>query len=255
MVLRIYHKVAIVTGAASGVGKAIAELYAKEGAKVVVADINEEAISSVVNGIHAAGGSAVGFVANVMKEADIDAMVNKAVNQFGTVDILVNNAGVMDNFRLIETIEDELWDRVLAINLTGPMRAIRRTLPIMLAKNEGVIVNIASVAGIMGGRGGVAYTASKHGIVGLTKNVGYMYAKSGIRCNAIAPGAVLTNIAQTFTNVDMVGMKLFNEGAGSQRTEPVDPMQIATVALFLASDDSRFVNGDVITADGGWTAY
>ncbi|WP_040948911.1 SDR family oxidoreductase [Gorillibacterium massiliense] len=253
--MKLDNKVAIVTGAASGVGKAIAELYAKEGAKVVVADINEGAISAVVDGINAAGGAAIGVVANVMKEEDVQAMVDKAVEAFGGVDILVNNAGIMDNFRLIETVEDDLWERVLAINLTGPMRAIRKSLPFMLTKGEGAIINIASAAGITGGKGGVAYTSSKHGLVGLTKNVGFMYAKSGIRCNAIAPGGVMTNISNTMTNLDMNGMQVFQEAAGTQRREPADPMEIATVALFLASNDSHFVNGTVIAADGGWTAY
>jgi NAD(P)-dependent dehydrogenase (short-subunit alcohol dehydrogenase family) len=253
--MKLNNKVAIVTGAASGVGKAIAELYAKEGAKVVVADMNEDTISAVVDGINQAGGIAVGVVANVMKEEDILTMVDKAVEEFGSVDILVNNAGIMDGFRLIETLEDDLWDRVLAINLTGPMRAIRKALPIMLEKGEGVIVNIASTAGISGGKGGVAYTSSKHGLVGLTKNVGYMYAKFGIRCNAIAPGGVRTNIVHSMGNMDMAGMQAFREGAGTQRQDAVEPIEIANVALFLASEDSRFVNGAVIAADGGWTAY
>lgn len=215
--MKLHNKVAIVTGAASGVGKAIAELYAKEGAKVIVADLNEDAISAVVDGINQAGGTAVGVVANVMKEEDIQAMVDKAADAFGSVDILVNNAGIMDGFRLIESVEDDLWERVLAINLTGPMRAIRKALPFMLEKGRGVIVNIASAAGITGGKGGVAYTSAKHGVVGLTKNVGYMYAKSGIRCNAIAPGGVKTNIANTMGNIDMAGMQPFKEGAGTQR--------------------------------------
>lgn len=255
MGMKLQNKVAIVTGAASGVGKAIAELYAKEGAKVVVADLNEEAILTVVDEINQNGGIATGVVANVMKEEDIQAMVDRAAEAFGRVDILVNNAGIMDGFRLIETIEDDLWDRVIGINLTGPMRAIRKALPFMLQQGEGVIVNIASAAGITGGKGGVAYTSSKHGLVGLTKNVGYMYAKSGIRCNAIAPGGVLTSIMNSMGNIDMAALQEFQNGAGTQRREPVDPSEIASVALFLASEDSKFVNGTVITADGGWTSY
>lgn len=251
--MRLENKAAIVTGAASGVGKAIAELYAKEGAKVVIADLNEERITALVDEIRQNGGTAVGIVANVMKEEDIQAMVDIAVKTFGGVDILVNNAGIMDGFRLIETLEDELWEKVLAVNLTGPMRAIRKAIPLMLAKGSGVIINIGSAASITGGKGGVAYTASKHGLAGLTKNVGYMYAKSGIRCNAIAPGAIKTNIA--ITDPDMAGMQTFQEGYGTQRGEPTDPLNIATVALFLASDDSKFVNGAVVAADGGWTAY
>jgi NAD(P)-dependent dehydrogenase (short-subunit alcohol dehydrogenase family) len=253
--MKLNNKTAIVTGAASGVGKAIAELFAKEGARIVVADINESAIVATVQGIQQAGGEAVGVVANVAKEEDVQAMVNKTVETYGRVDILVNNAGIMDNFRLIETIEDSLWDRVIAINLTGPMRVIRRAIPHMLKQGEGIIINIVSAAGLSGGKAGVAYTASKHGLVGLTKNVGFMYAKSGIRCNAIAPGGVQTNISSTMTDIDMAGMKVFKEGAGTLRRDPVDPVEIATVALFLASEDSKFVNGTVIAADGGWTAY
>lgn len=253
--MKLLNKTAIVTGAASGVGKAIAELYAKEGAKVVVADFNESGVAAVVEGINLKGGTAIGVVANVMKDEDIHAMVVKAYEAFGSVDILVNNAGIMDGFRLIGTIEDELWDRVLAVNLTGPMRAIRKALPFMLEKGAGVIINITSAAGLSGGKGGVAYTSSKHGLVGLTKNVGYMYAKSGIRCNAIAPGGIITNISNTMGNIDMAAMQVFQEGAGTQRREPVDPVEVASIALFLASDESKFINGTVITADGGWTSY
>lgn len=169
------------------------------------------------------------------------------------MDILVNNAGIMDGFRLIESVEDELWEKVLAVNLTGPMRAIRKAIPLMLAPKSGVIINVGSSASITGGKGGVAYTSSKHGLAGLTKNVGFMYAKSGIRCNAIAPGAVKTNIA--ITNPDMAGLQIFQESYGTQRSDPTDPMDIAAVALFLASEDSRFVNGAILAADGGWTAY
>ncbi|AIQ31487.1 3-ketoacyl-ACP reductase [Paenibacillus sp. FSL P4-0081] len=253
--MKLQDKVAIVTGAASGVGRAIAELYAKEGAKVVVADLNGNSITEVVEGINLAGGTALGVVANVTKEEDVQAMVAKAVDTFGSVDILVNNAGIMDGFRLIDSLQDDLWDRVLAVNLTGPMRTTRAAIPLMLEKGTGVIVNIASTAGVSGGKGGVAYTSAKHGLVGLTKNVGYMYAKSGIRCNAIAPGGVRTPIANSLGNIDKEGMQTFREGAGTQRYEPVEPIEIATVALFLASEDSRFVNGAVIAADGGWTAY
>ncbi|MNW37100.1 4-formylbenzenesulfonate dehydrogenase TsaC1/TsaC2 [compost metagenome] len=253
--MKLQGKTAVVTGSAAGVGKAIAELYAQQGANVVVADLNGEAVLETVEGISKAGGIAVGVIANVTREEDTQMMINKAVTEFGTIDILVNNAGIMDGFRLVETVTDDLWERVLAVNLTGPMRTIRASLPHMLENGGGVIINIASTAGISGGKGGTAYTASKHGVVGLTKNVGYMYAKSGIRCNAIAPGGVRTTIAQTMGQVDMNGMQVFREGAGTQRSEAVEPFEIANVALFLASSESHFVNGAVIAADGGWTAY
>ncbi|MFM9331600.1 SDR family oxidoreductase [Paenibacillus mesotrionivorans] len=251
--MKLEHKTAVVTGAASGMGRAIAELFAAQGAKVVVADLNMEKISAVVDGIRNAGGKAEGVVADVTKEEDIARMIDTAVQTFGSVDILVNNAGIMDGFRMIESVEDELWEKVLAVNLTGPMRAIRKAIPLMLAQKSGVIINVGSSASITGGKGGVAYTSSKHGLAGLTKNVGFMYAKSGIRCNAIAPGAVKTNIA--ITDPDMAGLQIFQESYGTQRSEPTDPMNIAAVALFLASEDSKFVNGAILAADGGWTAY
>jgi len=129
--------------------------------------------------------------ADVSREEDIQVMVDTAVNTYGTVDILVNNAGIMDNFEPAADITDTMWDKIFSINTTSVMRSVRKVLPVFLAKGSGVIINIASVGGLHGNRAGVAYTASKFAVVGLTKNVGFQYAMKGIRCNAIAPGAVL----------------------------------------------------------------
>lgn len=253
--MKLQGKSAVITGAASGMGKAMAILFAQEGAKVVVADMNGAAIDEAVTEITAAGGQAVGVVANVTKEEDIRSMIDKAVSKFGTLDVLVNNAGIMDNFVAAGNLTDELWNRVIDVNLTGPMRAIRYALPIMMQQGKGVIVNTASVGGLFGSRAGAAYTAAKHGVVGLTKNVGFQYAKSGIRCNGIAPGGVATNIGTSITAPDPFGMAALNDGLKLARGDAADPSKIATVALFLASDDSSFLNGTIITADGGWTAY
>lgn len=252
--MRLQGKVAVVTGAASGMGKAIAELYAKEGAKVVVSDINLDAAQKVVEEIEAANGTAMAVVANVTKEEDVQNMIDMAVEKYGTLDILVNNAGIMDNFVPAADITDELWERVFAINTTGPMRTTRKVLPIFLEKGEGVIINIASAGGLMGSRAGAAYTAAKHAVVGFTKNVGFQYALKGIRCNAIAPGGVKTNIGTTLTNPNQFGMERATAGMGLNPRNG-EPEDIAKVALFLASDDSDFVNGTVIAADAGWIAY
>ncbi|WP_088007711.1 SDR family oxidoreductase [Indiicoccus explosivorum] len=251
--MKLEGKVAIVTGAASGMGKAIAELYAKEGAKVVIADMNLEGAEAVAKGISENGGTAKAVQVNVAKQEDIDSMIDTALNEYDTLDILVNNAGIMDSFEPVADISDEKWDRIFEVNTKGVMRAMRRAIPIFLEKGKGVIVNTASTGGLNGAHAGVAYGASKHAVVGLTKNTGYMYAKEGIRCNAIAPGGVATNIASSAGN--------FNE-FGASRLQPVQgiiprigqPEEIAQVALFLASDESSFVNGTVITADAGWTA-
>ncbi|MCH1639911.1 SDR family oxidoreductase [Paenibacillus timonensis] len=252
--MKLNGKVAVVTGAASGMGKAIAELFAAEGAKVVVSDLNLEQAQKVVEGIEAKGGEAMGAAANVAVEEDVQKLIDGTVSRFGTVDILVNNAGIMDNFVPAADLTDALWDKVFAVNTTGPMRTIRKVLPIFTEKKAGVIVNIASAGGLFGSRAGAAYTASKHAVIGLTKNVGFQYATLGIRCNAIAPGAVETNIASTLTAVNPFGMEraqvgmVINPGLGK-------PEDIAKVALFLASDESSFVNGTTVTADAGWTAY
>lgn len=252
--MKLTGKVAIVTGAASGMGKAIAELFAAEGAKVVVSDLRVETAQTVVAGIEAKGGTAIAVAANVAKEEDVAQMIDTAVKEYGTVDILINNAGIMDNFVPAGDLTDELWERVFAINTTGVMRTTRKVLPIFTERKSGVIVNIASAGGLNGSRAGAAYTASKHAVVGFTKNVGFQYANLGIRCNAIAPGGVSTNIGTTITAPNPFGMERAMVGMGLN-PRAGEPEEVAKVALFLASDDASFVNGTVVTADAGWTAY
>lgn len=252
--MKLQGKVAVVTGAASGMGKEIAVLYAKEGAKVIVSDINLEAAQAVVSVIEANGGTAASILANVAKEEDVQAMIDLAVEKYGTLDILVNNAGIMDNFIPAAEITDEHWERQFAINTTSVMRSTRKALPIFLEKEAGVIVNIASAGGLFGSRAGAAYTAAKHAVMGFTKNVGFQYATKGIRCNAVAPGAVATNIGTTINQPNDFGMERAMVGI-NVNPRVGDATEIAKVALFLASDESSFVNGTVITADAGWTAY
>jgi NAD(P)-dependent dehydrogenase (short-subunit alcohol dehydrogenase family) len=251
--MRLENKVAVVTGAASGMGKAIAELFAKEGAKVLLADYNLEGAEKVAEAIAASGGTAKAVKANVAELADIENMIDTAVNTFGTLDILVNNAGIMDGFEPAGDITDEKWDRIFDVNTKSVVRAIRKAIPIFLAKGKGVIINTASTGGVSGAHAGVAYTASKHAVVGITKNTAYMYANEGIRCNAIAPGATATNIQTSMSHISEFG------ASRAQKTQTViprigQPEEIAQVALFLASDESSFVNGVVLVADAGWTA-
>jgi len=252
--MKLENKVAVVTGAGSGMGKEIATLFATEGAKVILCDMNRESVDKVVAEIVSAGGTASALTADVTKEEDIQNMIDTAVTTYGTLDVLVNNAGIMDNFLPAMEVTDELWEKVFAVNVTGPMRAIRKALPIFVEKHAGTIVNIASAGGLLGSRAGASYTASKHAVVGLTKNVGFQYANLGVRCNAIAPGAVNTNIGTTIYSPSEFGME--RAMAGMNLNPRVgEPTEIAKIALFLACDDSSFVNGTVITADAGWTAY
>ncbi|MED3662046.1 SDR family oxidoreductase [Ureibacillus terrenus] len=252
--MKLQEKVAIVTGAASGMGKAIAELYAKEGAKVVLADYNLEGAKAVSEGIVKNGGTSIAVKADVSKLEDVENMIQTAVDEFGTLDILVNNAGIMDGFEPVGEISDEKWDRIFDVNLKGVMRAMRKAVNYWLENNkQGIIINTISTGGLNGAHAGVAYVASKHALVGLTKNTGFMYAQKGIRVNGIAPGAVETNIGATITDVSQLGM----ERAGlTHKLSPRSgkPEEIAQVALFLASDESSFINGTVIVADAGWTA-
>lgn len=251
--MRLAGKVAIVTGAASGMGKAMALRFAEEGAKVIAADLNSEGVEAVVKEVVNNGGEAKAVAVNVSKREDVENMIDTAVETYGTLDILVNNAGIMDRMEPIGDVKDENWDLIFAVNVKGVMMATRKAMPIFLEKEAGVIINTASTGGLNGANAGATYTASKHAVVGLTKNTAFMYAEKGIRCNAIAPGAVETNIMADATDVHEFGAsRTGRTHAAVPRSG--QPEEIADVALFLASDDSRFVNGHVIVADAGWTA-
>ncbi|WP_371069261.1 SDR family oxidoreductase [Sediminibacillus sp. JSM 1682029] len=251
--MKLKDKVAIVTGAASGMGKAIAQLYAAEGAKVVVADINLDGAEAVVEEIIRNGGNAKAVSVNVIKQEDVDKMIDTAISEYGTLDILVNNAGIMDGFQPVGDIEDDQWDFIFDVNTKGVMRAMRKAIPIFLEKQAGVIINTASTGGLNGAHAGATYGASKHAVIGLTKNTGFMYADKGIRCNAIAPGGVETNIGSSMKNINQFGFER-TKSVRDVMPRTGKPEEIAKVALFLASDEASFVNGTVVTADGGWTA-
>lgn len=253
---KLENKVSVITGAGSGMGREIALLFASEGSKVIATDIDQKRLDALKIEIKEKGGEVTTLISNIAKEEDIENMISVAVSTYGTLDILVNNAGVMDHFAPVAELENTMWEKVMKINLDGPFKAMRSALKIFLKKGNGVIVNISSVGGINGARAGAAYTASKHALVGLSKNTGYMYSKSGIRCNVIAPGAVNTNIGETidFTKITpLVNERIMSGMVLNPRTG--EPNEIAKVALFLASDDSSFVNASVITVDGGWSAY
>ncbi|AQZ61392.1 3-oxoacyl-[acyl-carrier protein] reductase [[Actinomadura] parvosata subsp. kistnae] len=240
-------RVALVTGAGSGIGRAMAVAFAKAGARVVACDIDPDSAASTATDV---GGTAV--AADIGDESSVAALVETAIGTYGRIDVLCNNAGIMDTMALPADIPVEQWERVLRVNLTGTFLVTHAVLPHMLAQGGGAIVNTASEAGIRGGAAGAAYTASKHGVVGLTRSVAWAYAKDGIRCNAILPGPTMTNIAN--------GASF--DPAGAARLGPVlalgerlaQPEQMAEAALFLASDAASFVNGAIVPVDGGWSA-
>ncbi len=250
--MKLQDKVAVITGAGSGIGRAIAKLFAAEGAKVVAADVVPAGLEQVVDEIKAAGGTAVSVVVDVSKVQDVENMIDTALGQFGRLDVLVNNAGIMDRVLPVGECPDEVWNRVMAVNLNGPFYACRKAVPIMVKQGGGVIINTASEAGLRGGVAGAAYTSSKHAVIGLTKNIASYYGKDGVRCNAICPGAVATAIGLGGEPHLEAVSRLMKVTELSPRT--AQPEEIAKVALFLASDDASFVNGVALIADGGWAA-
>lgn len=250
--MKLNGKIAIVTGAGSGMGQAIAERFAAEGAFLVICDLNAERLAAVADDI---GSKAlVTVVGDIADPATADQLVQTAEERFGGLDILCNNAGIMDYMQGVGELSDERWNRVLAVNLYGPMYTMRRAMP-ALKKSGGCIINVGSTASLHGGAAGAAYTASKHGLLGLSQNTAWMYAKSGVRCNLIAPGATSTNIAESMPQdrLDPVGAARAGEFAGLIPAV-LNSDDIAALALFLASDDARRINGALITADGGWDA-
>ena len=253
---KLENKVSIVTGAGAGMGKAIASLFAVEGSKVIATDISQQRLDELKKIINESGGEVTTLVANMAKDEDIESMIKLATDTYGTLDILVNNAGIMDNFQPVGELENEMWEKVMKINVEGPFKAMRSAVKIFLANGKGTIINICSIGGLKGGVAGAAYTASKHALVGLTKSTGYMYSKSGIRCNGIAPGAVNTSIGETIdmTKITpLVNDRIMTGMALNPRTG--EPLEIANVALFLASDEASFINGHILVADGGWSVY
>jgi NAD(P)-dependent dehydrogenase (short-subunit alcohol dehydrogenase family) len=255
--MRLQGKTAIVTGAGAGIGEAIALRFLEEGANVVSTDVAADRVEALREKASAFGARSLCLVSDVGEPDQIESMFDQAVATFGRLDILVNNAGVMDNFEPVGEVEDAKWDRIMRINVDGPFRAMRRAVHLFLAQPEGgVILNIGSIGGLNGARAGAAYTTSKFALVGLTKNTAYMYSKSGIRCNAIAPGGVVTRIGETIDmeNVSpLVKDRIFSGMVTNPRMG--ESGEIASTALFLCSDEASYVNGAVVIADGGWTAF
>jgi NAD(P)-dependent dehydrogenase (short-subunit alcohol dehydrogenase family) len=253
--MRLEGKVAVITGAGSGMGRAMANLFAAEGAKIVAAEWNAESLAAVVEEVTAAGGQITGVEGNVASEADCDRIIDTAVQTYSRIDVLCNNAGVMDVNQGVGEVTNDMWERVIGINLNGPMFLSRRAVPIMIAQGGGSIVNTASVAGLGGGAAGAAYTTSKHALIGLTRNTGFVYGPEGVRCNAIAAGAVETNIMQSVdpTKMDPKGSARFNTWYAAIPGQ-LAASDIAQLALFLGSDESKMINGAIIPADAGWTA-
>ncbi len=243
--MRLKGKVAIVTGSTSGMGRATAELFAREGAKVVVTGRNEERAKEVVDKIKAEGNEAIYIVADMTKLEDVKMIFDKTMEAYGTVDILFNNAGMLSITPLMNLSLKE-WEDTFRVNVTAPLHLAQLVTPLMKEKGKGIIINTSSVAGAHAHHGMAAYVSSKHALSGLTKSMAWELGPE-VRVNAILPGAIMTAMVESVGGDAAV--KHLVEGSPLKKSG--QPDEIATVALFLATDESSFVTGQLLRVDGG----
>lgn len=248
---KLEGRTAVITGGASGIGLASARKFAAEGATTVLWDFDAEALAVAVKDIEDGGGTAHAVEANVASRESVAAAAAHTVDLTGSPTVLMNNAGVLDDYAPILETDEDLWDRIIGVNLTGVYRVTRALLPMMLAAGGGTIVNTCSIAGLVAGGGGTAYTASKHGVLGLTRQLAFDYGQQGIRVNCICPGAVETGMTrELFAAGEAAVMDSVNSVPAGRYAQPEE---LANLALFLASEDSSFSHGAAFVADGGWT--
>ena len=249
---RLDGKIALITGAGSGIGRASALTFAREGAKVAVADKLVDGGRETVRMVEAAGGTASFIEVDVSDAASVEAMVNATVETYGRIDCAYNNAGIEGQVAPTDSYADDMFDRVIAVNLTGVWLCMKYEIPRLLEQGGGAIVNTASGAGLIGVAGLSAYVASKHGVIGLTKTAALEYAKSGIRVNAVCPGLIQTPMVERLT-ADQPQL-----GEALVAMEPVGrtgrPEEIAESVVWLCSDAASFVTGHAISVDGGFVA-
>lgn len=242
---------AVVTGAGSGMGRAIATRFAAEGAAVAALDLDLAAAEATARSITEAGGTAHGVQVDVSDAGSVAAAIDSSVTSLGGLDVLANIAGILDGYAPVLDTSEELWDRILGVDLKGVFLVTKAALPTMLEGGGGTIVNMASIAGFVARGGGAAYTSAKHGVVGLTKQTAADYGAQGIRVNAICPGAVETAMTKKILeDGEATVIESINAVPAGRHAQPEE---IANLALFLANDESDFIHGAAYVIDGGWT--
>jgi 3-oxoacyl-[acyl-carrier protein] reductase len=249
--MKLANKVALITGAGSGMGKSAALIFAVEGAKVAAVDVAEAQVKETVAEIAKRGGDAIAIRADVSKSEDVKRMIDDTVARFGGLNIMYNNAGIEGESNFMSNMTEDQFDRVIAINLRGVFLGMKYALPHLIKAGGGSIINQASIAGMIAVRGGAAYSASKAGVIALTRVAALEYGRYNIRVNAICPGAIETPMAQRIRQGQPPNPKAIQRISVLGRM--AEPEEIAKVALFLASDDSSFATGAPFVIDGGWT--
>ena len=251
--MKLENKVAIITGSTRGIGRATAKLFAAEGAKVVVVGTNAELGESCVAEIKADGGKAIFCKTDVTSEESLSALVKAALDTYGRIDILVNNAGVGGSTANMNDITMDEWNKVLTTNLTAPFMLCKKVIPVMEEQGGGAIVNIASMASTGAGRGGLAYTSAKHGLLWLTRQMSMDHGLTGVRINAVLPGPIETDMIARVLAIPQhpVCMKI----KMSPATRAGRPEEVAQAVVFLASDDASFIHGAALAVDGGYTIF
>lgn len=243
--MKLKDRVAIVTGGASGIGKAISERFAREGAGVVICDVDLKSAQEISDRLKEKDVNSKAFEVDVSDSSQVERVVNNIVEEFKRIDVLVNNAGISKDSLLIRTDPSD-WDRILAVNLKGAFNFTKSTARVMMRQRYGRIINITSVVGIMGNAGQSSYAASKAGLVGLTKSTAKELALRGITVNAVAPGYIQTPMTENLSQAVKEGY-LSSIPLGKAGT----PQQVANLVLFLASDEADYITGQVIQIDGG----
>ncbi|MFA4958047.1 MAG: 3-oxoacyl-ACP reductase FabG [Candidatus Methanoperedens sp.] len=243
--MKLENKVAIITGAGSGIGRESAMLFAKEGAKVVVADVNEKGGEETVASIKNNGGESFFFKLDVTNREQSKNMVKTTLEKYGRIDVLINNAGINQD-ALVAKMTEEQWDRVIDINLKGVFNCTQAVVEVMINQGKGSIINTSSIVGVNGNVGQVNYSATKAGLIGMTKTLAKELGRKGIRVNAVAPGFIATPMTASVPDKILEMMK---EKTPLKRLG--EPRDIANAYLYLASDDANFVNGAVLAVDGG----
>ncbi|MFC4248268.1 SDR family NAD(P)-dependent oxidoreductase [Natribaculum luteum] len=246
----IADSVVVVTGGASGMGRSMALEFASEGASVVAVDIDEDSLDEVTSEIAANGGEAIGVVGDVSDRDSVEAVVEQATDEYGTIDVLCNNAGILDDYAPVGETSEELWDRVMDINLKGVFLLTKAALPALMdGDEEGVVINTASIAGKVAGGGGAAYTSSKHGVIGFTKQLAHDYGPE-IRANAVCPGFIETGMTEDMIEQTPDEVHEIVQETPAERY--AEPEEVAQVVAFIASDNASFMHGTAVDVDGGW---